>query len=97
VTIVMNEGVSMNTTDSQQAHRVDTRVAQGPCITPTRRGLLHRAVRQVRMAWLRFKIHSNEEWIENCEAQGIRGTVNLQYTERETQALRVELAIVEAS
>jgi hypothetical protein len=93
----MNEGVNMNTTDSPQAHRVNTMAAQGPRITPTRRGLLHRCVRQVRMAWLRFKIHSNEEWIEDCARNGIYGTVNLQYVERETQALRVELAIVEAS
>lgn len=65
--------------------------------TPTRRSIAHRVVRLVRMAWLRWKIHANEDWIAIHERQGIHGTANLQQIDLETQVLRVELAIVEAS
>lgn len=73
-------------------------VLQGPYRrTPTRRSLAHRVMRRVRMAWLRWVIRANEDWISIHERQGIHGTANLRQIELETQALRVELAIVEAS
>jgi hypothetical protein len=64
---------------------------------PTRRSIAHRLVRLVRIGWLRWKIHANDEWITIHERQGIHGTANLREIELETQAMRVELAVLETS
>lgn len=97
----------MITANSRRAHRVDTRTSlralgarwgrTAACITPTRRGLVHHIVRRARMAWLRWEISSAEDWIHTCAREGIHGTESLRHLERHVQALRVKLALVEAS
>ena len=66
-------------------------------VTPTRRGWLHCAARLVRIAWLRFEISSAEQWIAECAQAGIYDTDSLRELARQVQALRVRLAVAEAS
>ena len=66
-------------------------------LTPTHRGLLHRVRRLARIAWLRFLIAADEEWLRDCQPDGVLTTRQLDATRLHLQQLRVELAIAEAS
>jgi len=76
---------------------LEVSTAPRPVITPTRRSLWHRVKRAVRVAWLRFEIDSAEEWIKDCAADGIFNTEHLRRLDLHLQAMRVQLAIAEAS
>lgn len=66
-------------------------------VTHTHRPLLHRVQRCLRIWWLRFEIHSAEQWIADCAREGIAGTDSLLALRFSVQQLRVQLAIAEAS
>lgn len=66
-------------------------------LTHTHRPLWHRLRRRVRIWWLRFEIHSAEQWIADCAREGIAGTDSLLALRFSVQQLRVQLAIAEAS
>lgn len=65
-------------------------------VIPTRHGLLRRLARLARIAWLRWEISSAEDWIRDCERDGIYGTEQLREIERQIGVLRVRLMMVEA-
>lgn len=66
-------------------------------VTPTRRTLWHRVCRRVRIAWLRFEIDSAEKWMADCARDGIYDSIQLSYLRKQVAALRVRLALAEAS
>ena len=66
-------------------------------VTRTRRPLGFRLRRLVRIAWLRFEIHSDEEWIASCTRDGIFEGLQLRYIRDRVAELRVALALEQAS
>lgn len=59
----------------------------------TRRPLLLRLQRALAIAWLRYEISSAEQWISDCERDGITDGEQLRHQRRAVEALRVRLAV----
>jgi hypothetical protein len=66
-------------------------------VIPTRRTRWHRIKRTCAIWWLRYEIHDAEEWIKNCERDGVTGPKQMQAQRRRVEALRVRLSLWEAS
>jgi hypothetical protein len=54
-----------------------------------------RAWRFPQCIWLRWKIHSSEEWVSECAANGIFDTVAVRIARADLDVMRLELAILE--
>lgn len=63
----------------------------------TRPGLARRFVRWIRCAWMRYEIRSAEQWFEQCARDGILQSRSLDECRHHVQAMRVRLALLEAS
>ena len=61
-------------------------------LTPTRRPLLLRVKRLLNIAWLRYEIRSAEQWVHDCEHDGITDSEQLRYQRKAIATLYVELA-----
>ncbi len=69
--------------------------ARSPRCIATRPGLLARAWRSVRSAWLRWEIWAAEDWIKQCAGDGILQSRSLRECRRQIEELRVQLALLE--
>lgn len=76
---------------------MSARIAPGGAVIKTRKSLPARAVRFVRAWWIRQQIRWTEDWIEDCRRDDLHKSLNLVEFDRQLQALRVELSIVENS
>lgn len=65
-------------------------------LTYTRRPLLLRLQRAIAIAWYRYEIRSDEQWIADCERDGITDTEQMHLQRKAVAALRVRLAIWQA-
>lgn len=64
---------------------------------PARRTLWQRLCRWARIAWVEFDIHCIEDWIADCERDGILTGAQLDGCHWRLQELRCELAALQAS
>ena len=68
-----------------------------PVVIPTRRTLIARIWRAVQRGVLRWEIGANEQWLLDCEHDGVLTPRMRRQVEAQTQEMRVRLAVLEQS
>lgn len=64
---------------------------------PTQPGLLAKAWRFIKCAWLRWELKATEGYIQECRRSGILDTRSVREFDKQAEALRVQLAMAERS
>lgn len=50
---------------------------------------------RIELAWVRWCLSSDEQWVRECQADGILNSVSLRYIRAEAEAKRVRIASLE--
>jgi hypothetical protein len=76
--------------DAELAARLPSRI-------PTRRPLLVRWWRAALRLWVRWQISATEQYLDDCERDGITDSLSIRDFHRQLDAMRVRLALLENS
>lgn len=90
---MIGEPVSDSELDDLEA---DEAVFAQPSRIPTRRSLLSRCWRAIRAGWLRWQISATEQYLRDCERDGIVDSLSIREFRLCIEEMRVELALLES-